>query len=119
MRLEHGMSAHWGLLPVVGRAGGRKACADEIFAMATDCPDPLVVDVLPVRLRKPESAPELRLPKFLERGFVCGKIVICEVSHADILPKTGIEGEAREMPRRGAGIFGIILRTRKNAEGGK
>jgi len=61
LRLEDGMPAHRRLLPVVWRVCGRKARSDEVLAMGADRLQPLVVNVLPVRLRQMESAAELRL----------------------------------------------------------
>ena len=96
LRLEHGMSAHRGLLAVVWRIRsalaepfrfaqsarrcgfpkGRRprkgrlrseTCSDEVLAMATDRLHAFVRDVLPVRFRKAEPAAELGLRKPLER----------------------------------------------------
>lgn len=51
LRLEHGVPAHRGLLPVVRRVRGREARSDEVLAMAADRLQPLVRDVLPIGLR--------------------------------------------------------------------
>ena len=71
LRLEHGMPAHRRLLPVVRRARRCEPRSDELLAMGADRLHSLLSDVLPIRFRKMEATPELRLPKPGECGIVC------------------------------------------------
>ena len=55
LRLEHGMPAHRRLLAVVRRVCGRKARSDEVLTMGANRLQPLVGNVLSVRLQQMES----------------------------------------------------------------
>ena len=58
---EHGMSAHRRLFAVIRWIRRGEPSPYKVFAMATNGRQPLLGDVLPVRSRKMEPAPELRL----------------------------------------------------------
>jgi len=58
---EHGMSAHRRLFAVIRWIRRGEPSPYKVFAMATNGRQPLLGDVLPIRSRKMEPAPELRL----------------------------------------------------------
>ena len=58
---EHGMSAHRCLFAVIRWIRRGEPSPYKVFAMATNGRQPLLGDVLPIRSRKMEPAPELRL----------------------------------------------------------
>ena len=71
LRLEHGVSAHRRLLPVVRRVRRCEPHSDEVLAMGANRLNSLLCDILPVRFREMEATTELRLRKPGECGIVC------------------------------------------------
>ena len=70
LRLEHRMSAHRRLLPVVRRISRWEPRSDEVLAMGAYRHHPLLCYVLPVRIREMESTPELRFRKPRESRII-------------------------------------------------
>ena len=76
LRLEHGMSAHRSLPPVVCGIRRRKPRPYEVLRVAANSRHALLGDVPPIRIGQPEARPELRPRKFLKRcirrhGVIC------------------------------------------------